>query len=366
MDKLIKESTVSTTWNFYTTNDEGWDAMLQACEDAKESIDLEQFIFIRNDIGNKFIEVCSRKAALGVKVRFLWDAAGSFSFYSSSTITELKEKGIELVFFKTLFPSIFKFHNYKSWYLRNHKRTLVVDNKIGFTGSICFSDEMKNWRDTVVRLDGPVVEDMKKEFESTWNRAKNRIKDKIHKSKSSNEFRYVTNYPFIRKHFLYKETIEAIKAARKSILITTPYFVPTRHLSKVIRGAGKRGVEIKIIVPLWSDHPIVDLCSRSFYTRMLKAGVKIYLYKGEMVHSKTMIVDSKWSSVGTLNLDAASLLYNFEANIVSTNALFASELTEHFNIDLKDTDEVTFEMWNNRFWVEKFFGYFARFLRDFL
>lgn len=366
MDKLIKESTVPTSWNFYTTNDEGWDAMLQACEDAKESIDLEQFIFIRNDIGNKFIDVCSRKAALGVKVRFLWDAAGSFSFYNSSTITELKEKGIELVFFKTLFPSIFKFHNYKSWYLRNHKRTLVVDNKIGFTGSICFSDEMKNWRDTVVRLDVPVVKEMQEEFESTWNRAKNRKKDKVHKSKSGSEFRYVTNYPFIRKHFLYKETIEAIRTARKSILITTPYFVPTRHLSKVIRGAGKRGVEIKIIVPLWSDHPIVDLCSRSFYTKMLKAGVRIYLYKGEMVHSKTMIVDGKWSSVGTLNMDAASLLYNFEANIISTNVLFASELTEHFNTDLKDTDEVTYEVWNNRFWVEKFFGYFARFLRDFL
>ena len=370
MDKSKKELNLQTSWNFYTTNEGGWDAMLQACESAKETIDLEQFIFITNDIGNKFIEVCSRKAKQGVRVRFLWDAAGSFKFFSTETIEELRMKGIELVFFKTLLPSIFKFHNYRSWYLRNHKRTLVVDNKIGFTGSVCFSDEMKNWRDTVVRLEGPVVDEMRKEFERTWNRALRKkdtgLGEKIQTIKSSEEFRYVTNYPFIRKHFLYKETIDAIKNARKNIYITTPYFVPTRHLSRAIRGAGKRGVEIKIIVPLWSDHPIVDLCSRSFYTRMLKAGIKIYLYKGEMIHSKTMIVDDKWSSVGTLNLDAVSLLYNFEANIVSTNPLFTEDLAKHFNTDLKDTEEITFEMWENRFWVEKFFGFFARFLRDFL
>ncbi len=357
---------METSWNLYTTNEDGWDSMLEACENAVETIDLEQFIFIRNDIGNKFIEVCSRKAAQGVRVRFLWDAAGSFSFFNSGIVAELKAKGIELVFFKTLFPSIFKFHNFKSWYLRNHKRTLVVDNKVGFTGSICFSDEMKSWRDTVVRLEGPVVDEMQKEFESTWNRAKNKIKDKVKKLKTNEEFRYVTNYPFLKKHFLYKETIEAIKKARRNILITTPYFVPTRHLSKVIRGAGKRGVEVKIIVPVWSDHPIVDLCSRSFYTKMLKAGIRIYLYKGEMIHSKTMIVDGRWSSVGTLNLDAVSLLYNFEANIVSNNTLFAKDLTDHFMVDLKDTEEITYKMWKDRFWLEKFFGFFARFLRDFL
>lgn len=370
MDKTKNEPGTQTSWNFYITNEDGWDSMLQACEEAKETIDLEQFIFITNDIGNKFIEVCSRKAKQGIKVRFLWDAAGSFKFFSSGMIEELKLKGIELVFFKTLLPSIFEFYNYRSWYLRNHKRTLVIDNKIGFTGSICFSDDMINWRDTVVRLQGPIVDEMQKEFERTWKTALNNRSTKLGKKdkiiKNDEEFRYITNYPFPRKHFLYRETIDAIKRAKRNICITTPYFVPTRQLSRAIWRAGKRGVDIKIIVPLWSDHPIVDLCSRSFYTLMLEAGIKIYLYKGEMVHSKTMIVDDNWSSIGTLNMDTVSLLYNFEANIVSTHPLFAKDLLKHFNIDLKDSEEITHEAWKNRFWVEKFFGFFARFLRDFV
>jgi cardiolipin synthase len=340
--------------------------MLQACEDAKISIDLEQFIFITNEIGKRFIEVCARKAIEGVKIRFLWDAAGSFSFFGSSIVEELKEKGIELVFFKTLMPSIFELHRYRSWYFRNHKRTLVIDNKIGFTGSICVSDAMVNWRDTVVRLEGNVVEHMQAEFERTWNRAIHKKNKDISRISTDREFRYITNYPFPGKHFLYKEIIEKIKNAKKYIYITTPYFIPTRHLSRVIRRAARRGIDVKIIVPIWSNHPIVDLCSRSFYTKMLKAGVKIYLYKGQMVHNKTITVDDTWSTVGTLNLDTISLLYNFEANIISTNELFTNELNGHFINDLKDTEEITYTVWKDRFWVEKFFGFLARFFRDFL
>ncbi len=101
------------SWNLYTTNEAGWDAMLAACESATVSIDLEQFIFVTDDIGKKFIDVCARKAAQGVRVRFLWDAAGSFSFFGYSIIDELKNKKIELIFFKTLFPNFFSLHNYK-------------------------------------------------------------------------------------------------------------------------------------------------------------------------------------------------------------------------------------------------------------
>jgi cardiolipin synthase len=225
---------------------------------------------------------------------------------------------------------------------------------------------MINWRDTVVRLEGDVVESMQLEFERTWNRAlrkKNRGTGKMNRDK---EFRYITNYPFPGKHFLYKEIIDQIRFAKKYIYITTPYFVPTRHLSRVIRNAAKNGVDVRIIVPVWSDHPIVDLCSRSFYTKMLKVGVKIYLYKGHMVHSKTITIDDRWSTVGTLNLDTISLFYNFEANIISTNELFTDELTEHFISDLKDTEEITYTVWKDRFWVEKFFGLCARLFRDFL
>lgn len=362
---MNKDST-GTSWNFYTTNESGWEAMLKACRDAKVSIDLEQFIFETNDIGQRFLEVFVKKAKEGVKVRLLWDAAGSFSFYGSSIIEELKRQNIELLFFKKLFPSLLKVHNYKSWYFRNHKRTLIVDSKIGFTGSICVSDEMINWRDTAVRVEGDVVNEMEMGFERMWRRAQGKKLGILKNEPSRGEFRYISNYPFPGKRHLYREIVNAIRNAKSHIYITTPYFVPTRNLFRLLRSVAERGVGVKIIIPESSDHPIVDICSKAFFTQALKSGIKIYLHKGEMIHNKTIIIDDEWSTIGTLNLDAASLLYNFETNIVSTNTLFSKELSVHFVQDLLKAEEVIQEQWQNRYWIDKFAGFFAKLFRDFM
>lgn len=360
-------TTQKTNWKLYTTNEEGWAAMIEACESATTSIDLEQFIFVTNDIGKKFIDVCARKAQQGVKVRFLWDAAGSFSFFGSAIAEELKHKGIELIFFKTLFPSFFKAHDYRSWYFRNHRRTLVIDTRVAFTGSICVSDKMINWRDTVVRVEGLVVKDMQKAFERMWDRALGLKLPKVLEEKHSDrEFKYITNNPLPRRRRLYKHIIDAIHHAQKNIYITTPYFVPTRQLARALRLAAHRGVDVKIIIPEWTDHPLVDLCARTFFTKLLESGVKIYFYRGEMLHSKTVVIDGGWATVGTLNFDNVSLLYNFEANLVSTNTQFVQEVYIHFINDIATSEEVTFKSWKRRYWVEKFAGFFIRFVRDFL
>lgn len=356
-----------TPWKLFTSNEEAWDAMLSACEKAEESIDLEQFIFVADDFGNKLIDVCEQKAKQGVKIRFIWDAAGSFSFFGEGIIEDLKKKGIELIFFKTLFPGFFKVHEYKSWYFRNHRRTLVIDRKIGFTGSICVYEIFKNWRDTNVRIEGLVVNDMHKAFERMWDRAQGRRLPKINSEKySDNEFKYITNNPLPRHRRLYNHVIEAIRHSKKYVYITTPYFVPTRRFARVLRLAALRGVDVKIIIPQWSDHPLVDLASRTFFHQMLESGVKMFLYKGTMLHSKTIVIDDDWASIGTLNIDNVSLLYNFEANLITTNKKFADELVSHFAQDTLNAEEITFRNWKRRYWVEKFAGFFIRFVRDFL
>ncbi len=356
-----------TYWKLYTENEEGFEAMLTACESAEKSIDLEQFIFVTDDIGKRFIEVCARKASQGVKVRFIWDAAGSFTFFGSSIVEDLKSKGIELIFFKTLLPNFFEIHNYKSWYFRNHRRTLVIDGVIAFTGSICVSDKMINWRDTLVSVKGPVVKDMQNAFERMWDRASRKKLARIKKEEhSDHEFKYITNNPLPRNRRLYNHVVEAIRNAKKNIYITTPYFVPTRRLLRVLRLAAHRGVDIKIIIPQSTDYPIVDICGRSFFAKMLQSGIKIYLYEGRMLHSKTMVIDDDWASVGTLNLDTISLLYNFEANLVTSNKNFTDELLNHFNNDLKSSVEITGQGWKDRYWIEKVAEFFIRLLRDFL
>lgn len=355
-----------TIWKFYTSNEEALNAMIEACDNAKESINLEQFIFIPDSFGNRLIDVCAKKASQGVKVRFIWDAAGSFNIFGSNIIENLKNKGIELVFFKTLFPSFFDFSNYKSWYFRNHRRTLVIDKEIGFTGSICIYEKMKEWRDTNIRIKGLVVNDMNKAFERMWDRANGKKLNKIkHDRPSDHEFRYISNNPIPRHRRLYHHVLEAIRNSQKYIYITTPYFVPTRHLARVLRLAAHRGIDVKIMIPKYSDQTFVDLSSKTFFTSMLKSGVKIFLYNEKMLHAKTIIIDGDWSSVGTLNMDNVSLLYNFEANIVSINNKFAEELVSHFVFDIKNCEEITLEQWKNRYWVEKLAIFFMKFIRGF-
>ncbi len=355
-----------TIWNTYTENTEAWKAMLIACENATETIDLENFIFEKDELGNHFIEVCTRKASLGVRVRFIWDAAGSFSFFSSSIVEELKNKGIELVFFKTLLPSIFTFHRYRSWYFRNHRRTMIIDGKTGFTGSVSISQRTEKWRDTNVELQGPVVKDMQDEFEKMWARAKgNKVSEGFAK-KNDYEFQYITNTPLLRKHHLYRTIVEAIRNAKRNIYITTPYFVPTHRIARVLRLAAHRGVSVHILIPEKSDYPIVDLGARTFFHKLLKSGVRIYLYRGSLLHCKTIVIDDDWASVGTLNIDHISLLYNFEANIVTSNRQFVAELDAHFQKDIHNTEYITLEQWNNRYFLEKISTFCVKIIRIFL
>jgi cardiolipin synthase len=358
--------TSPTSWTLYASNEEAWEAMLADCAAATESIVLEQFIFVADGFGQKLIDICAERAKAGVKVRFLWDAAGSFTLWGSNIAADLKKQSIELVFWKTLIPGYYKVPNFRSWYLRNHRRTLVIDGKIGYTGSICVRDGMKSWRDTNVRLEGPVVREMTSAFERMWARALGhkplppRIKARDH------EFRYVTSYPAPGRRHIYTSLVEAIRHARRYIYITTPYFVPTPRLIRVIKLAAHRGVDVRLIVPEKSDFYAVDLGARSYFETLLKSGVRIFTYSNTMIHSKTVVIDGSWSTVGTLNLDRQSLLYNYEANIITGNSRFAEELAAHFVHDMHKSKEILYGQWRDRFFIERLPEIAIRPLRIFL
>lgn len=363
---------MTTSWNLYATNEEAWEMMLADCAKAQHSIDLEQFIFVADEYGQRLIDICVERAAAGVKVRFLWDAAFSFTFFGSSTVEDLRTKGIQLLFWKTLIPEYYRVPNWRSWFFRNHRRTLVIDGVIGYTGSICVLDRMKNWRDTNVRLEGPVVKEMHNAFERMWHRAdkKNHASPK-HMPKRikarDREFRYVTNYPAPHRRHIYTELVDAVRNSRKYIYITTPYFVPTPRLMRVLRLAARRGVDVRIIVPEASNHPAADLGARSYFEDLLSSGVRIFLYKGQhLIHAKTAIIDGDWATVGSMNLDRISLLYNFEANIITTNGRFAEELVAHFVHDVQSTHEISLTEWRGRFFTEKIPERMIKLIRKFL
>jgi cardiolipin synthase len=355
-----------TSWKIFDANEAAWEAMIADCKKAEKSIVLETLIFVTDDFGQRLIDVCAERANAGVKVRFLWDAWGSFSFFGSNIVADLKTKNIELAFWKTIIPAYYKVPNFRSWFFRNHRRTLVVDGKVGYTGSMCVKDAMKNWRDTNLRIEGSVVAEMQNAFNRMWARALDQKPLPKRIKARHQEFRYLTNYPLPGRRHLYSELVEAIRHSRKYIYITTPYFVPTRRLARVLRLAAMRNVDVKIIMPETSNHPFVDLAARGFFSSMLSSGVKIFLYQGENIHGKTTVIDGDWASVGSMNMDGISLLYNFEANIVSTSPRFTEEMVAHFVHDLQKAREITLVEWEKRSFLQKWLELPARLVRKFL
>jgi cardiolipin synthase A/B len=355
-----------TSWTLYSSNEEAWSAILTDCATATESIVLEQFIFVPDEFGNKLINICTERARAGVKVRFLWDAAFSFSFFGTSIIKDLEKKGIELVFWKTLIPDYSKIPDFRAWFLRNHRRTLVIDERVGYTGSMCVYEPMKKWRDTNLRVEGSVVREMQNAFERMWARATHShvMPRRIHVR--NHEFRYITNYPAPGRRHIYAELVDAIRSARKYIYITNPYFVPTHRLLRVIRLAARRGVDVRIILPESSNHYAVDLGARSYFNTLLSSGVRIFLYSGNLIHAKTAVIDGEWTTVGSMNLDRISLLYNFEANIVSRDGKFAEELVALFVRDMAESREISLTEWQKRFFIEKIPEILIKLVRKFL
>ncbi len=356
---------MDTQWKFYLDSSSAWEAMLFEIEQAKTSIKLEQFILETDTIGQKFLTALKNKAKEGLKVEVILDSAGSINYYTSSLWRDLSAENIQIVFFNTLLP--WSIGSHSSWFFRDHRKLLIIDSKVAFTGGICLGDEMKNWRDTHVRIEGRMIEQMEFLFERMKNRAE---KKTPHSEKKLpvilGNLNYISNSPLPKRRYLYYRLVEAMRSAKKSILITTPYFVPDRRILRILKLAKRKNVVVKIILPEASDHPLVDFAAQSFFSELLKNEVQIFQYKNKMMHSKTVIVDEDWTTVGSLNIDNISLRYNFEANIVSTEREFNLELKKHFEDDLKNSIEVTLPDWEKRLLPRKLLEFFARILSPLL
>lgn len=333
-------------WTIHRDSVVAWKDMLEVCRLAEHTIDLEQFIFIPDDIGKQFLAVFKEKAKQGVHVRLLWDAAGSFQFRGSALAEELREDGIELRFFKTLVPRAL--WNHRLWFFRNHRRSLVIDSRIAYTGSASIWEETHDWVETHVRIEGSVVKSIANAFETMWSRSKKRVyRWKREVPVMQDDFAYVTNSPVRKMRYLYKAVYDAIANAQTSISITTPYFSPNHTLLREIKRARSRGVAVSLLIPRASDHYFVDIGSHSFFDQLLRTGCEIYLFEPGMIHSKSIIADD-WVTLGTLNFDNVSFRYNFEANLVSTNFEFVQEIRHHFETDKAQSTLLSKEDWKKR------------------
>jgi cardiolipin synthase len=337
-----------TTWKFYTRSADAWDAMYADCAAARTSIDIEQFIFAIDAVGQRFFEILLKKHKEGVAVRIICDAVGSSDFFNSSFESTLIAEGVAIKFFNPIMP--WRIGNISSWFRRDHRKLLLVDKTIAHTGGVALEGRMKNWRDTNVRIVGPVATEMQNDFNQMWALIPKRKFSHLRPvSHNGEDFSFLTNSPQFRRRYLYHDLRRTIRNAKKYIYLTSPYFVPSLKIFTALRKAARRGVDVRLLLSESSDVRIADIATGSYFLLALNAGIKIYLYNSTTVfHSKTGIIDDAWSTIGSANIDNLSLLLNFEGNIKSTDPEFIAELKQQFIEDLARAKMVQKEDWVHR------------------
>lgn len=335
-------------------------AMLAAIRAAQKTICFETFIYWSGQVGRDFADALTERARAGVKVHVLLDFVGSTRM-EDSLLDQLKAAGCEVVKFHPL-----KWHHLSRFNNRTHRKLLIVDGRIGFTGGVGIGDEWdghaqdpQHWRDTHFRVEGPVVAQMQATFMGNWIKTTSTVQ---HSETYFPKLAPVGNQLAQMFHSSPEEGSENIRlmyllsiaTARQRLLLEQAYFVPDALARKMLVEARHRGVQVDVIVPgPLIDTKLVRRASRSDWGDLLKAGVRIYEYQPTNFHCKIMIADGIWSSVGSTNFDNRSFRLNDEANLNVYDQAFAQQLESTFEADRSKAREVTYAEWSNRPWYIK-------------
>ncbi|MCM1152075.1 MAG: cardiolipin synthase [Muribaculum sp.] len=347
--------TVNNNVEIFTTGSEKFASLIRDLKKAERSIYLQYYIFSDDNIGNQIADILIAKAAAGVEVRVIYDHVGSFST-SSAFFKRMKNGGVELhPFFRVTFPQL---ANRINW--RNHRKIVVIDNKIGYIGGMNIADryarsesEGKVWRDTHFRLEGDIVESLLFSFAVDWfflNKSVAPLDYDYEESVLCNKLgmQLVGSGPTNTWDNLSLVFLRLIGSASKSIYIQTPYFLPTDALLHALESAAMAKIDVRIMIPGKSDSRMLEYATHSYITLCLKAGIKVYIYEPGMLHSKMMIIDDGLATVGSTNFDFRSFENNFECNLLVYDKDFNSKCRDIFFGDLAKCRKLTLAQWRKR------------------
>ena len=353
-------------------------AMIKAIRGARRSITYANFLYEDGPIAHELAEVFAERCRAGVTVKLLIDSHGGSKM--PSPIPELwKNAGCDLQWFRRI--QLFQFitpWELLSYNYRNHRRVLVIDGEIGFTGGHGVKETWTgdgrtegHWRETDARVEGPIVQQLQAAFVESWRQTTgNMLGDDIYfprlRPRGNSYAQVVKSSPFGGTHQSYLLFILAITAARKSIYITNPYFVPDERLIDALLEAVDRGVRVVVLGPGKIDWMLVYRASRRGFGTLLKGGIEIYEYQPALLHAKTMVIDGLWALVGTTNLDNRSFALNEEINLIAYDAGVAALLENAFLEDLHHAKKLDYESWNARPWGEKIMELFTVPITDYL
>ena len=351
-------------------------AMLAAIRAAKHHIHLESYIFEGDEVGQQFARALIERRKAGVQVRVVFDSVGSLKT-PREFFQQLANADIEVVEFNPVNAGTVLSRGLLL-NRRNHRKLTIVDGRVAFLGGVNISgvytagggvERQKGgiagsrtdtpnseppWRDTQVRIEGPVVTDLQKSFARIWTEVLKQppLDDKRYfpalKPEGPHVVRALEGRTDAGLNPLYVTLISAIESAQTDVRVTMAYVVPHDELLSALKAAAARGVDVQLLLPGHTDSWMVLHAGRSYYEELLAAGVKIYERKARLLHSKTATVDGVWSTVGSTNLDWRSLLHNDEINVVVLGPDFAVQLNRIFQHDLANSTAITTQLWNSR------------------
>jgi cardiolipin synthase A/B len=346
-------------------------AMLKAIRGARKSITYAQYLYQDGAIAYELAEAFAERCRAGLTVKLLLDSHGGGKI-PKDIPQLLTDAGCQLEWFRRVrlfqFITPWELLNYN---YRNHRRILVIDGILGFTGGHGVAEEWtgdgrtdEKWRDTDVRVEGPIVQQLQAAFVESWRDTTGHILGgdlyfPALKPVGKVNAQIVKSSPLGGTYESYMLLLLSISSARKSIHLSNPYFLPDERMQEALLDAVKRGVSVVVLTPGKIDHKLVYWASRRGFEPLLLGGIQIYEYQAALMHAKTMVVDGVWAHVGTTNLDNRSFALNEEINLIAYDHAVAGELEKAFADDLKYSKKLTYEAWKARPWREKFLEFFT-------
>ena len=336
-------------------------AMRDAILAAESSINMEAYIFKEGEAAKMLVDAMVERARVGVEVRLTLDWVGSFMMIFGARGRQLREAGCNVQFYQGL--RWYRFHRLNN---RTHRELLVIDGRVAFTGGAGVADQWlrphrrrATWRDTMARIEGPIVAELQGVFAENWLECCGEILTSprhwppLH-SAGRTEAMLVKSSPSDRATASRVVFQMLIEGAVSNIDIHTPYFLPDRALRRALIRAASRGVRVRVIVPgKYADQRLVRLASRRMYRELLQGGIRLYEYRPAMTHVKALMVDDAWAVIGTTNVDNRSFEHNDEINVAFREAAVTGRLRRDFEADLAASDEITLEEWGRRPALEK-------------
>ncbi len=329
---------------------------LRTIREAQETLCLLTYVYWRGEIAHDVADALSERAAAGVECNVIIDAVGGMKL-ENELIERMVDAGVKVRRFRPPKPYAFK-----RLANRTHRKILVADGRVGLTGGVGIAEEWTgdaedpdHWRDTHVRVEGPVVRGLFGAFAENWLEATGEVLagpeylPEIEGGRDGGPMMVVRSSAGVGDSNVEALYYLAIAAATESIDLSAAYFVPRPAFSEALQDAAERGVRVRVLVPGSNiDKPPVWIAGRASYDELVAAGVEVYEYQPTMLHAKTMTVDSCWSAVGSANFDNRSFQLNDEATLCVTSEAFASELTEQFERDLAVSDRIARDRWLSR------------------